>query len=450
MKLERELLNNREEGIKISNLILLVLAISFFPRIFTALGAPKIIDFFHFPCVILLYLMALPPSASKELHLLNLGIFFLFIAILISTLANSAGITNTILDFLLLSEPFLFFYAMVASKWSQKSIRRFKIALSFLVAIHIAVAYFQWLVLGFKEDDVTGVFITMRAGSHIAGAVSMAAGIYALFAAGHIAKVQRWVISIALFFVVVISDSKQVIVAFLTAVPLLVLVEKVNIRFWYKISLGIVGSVASLFLVGKTVYPALFTYLSLDKLEKGFSQKFSVFPVIGEHIDSLICWFFGLGPGHTISRLGWLMTDYANWLKPLGATSTDITSLILFLNNSNYLSNPKTGSSMFSLMFSWAGIWGDLGLVGAVVYVCLWFLVMKLFCVTTLDRFFVLSILVFGFVFAWLEEPNFMLFMVSLIGLSWQEHMMEMQAEEVDQVSGPICWKCSSAYPPSS
>ncbi len=450
MKVKRKLLNNRDEGIKISNLILLVLAASFFPRIFTALGAPKIIDFFHFPCVILLYLMALPPSASKELRLLNLGIFFLFIAILISALANYAGIPNIILDFLLLSEPFLFFYAMVSSKWSQKSIRRFKIALSFFVSIHVVIAYFQWFVLGLSADDVEGVFLKMGAGSHIAGAVSMAAGIYVLFAARHIVYVQRWVIFIALFFVVVFSDSKQVIVAFLTTVPLLILVEKVNVRFWFKIALGIVGSVAGLFLVAKTVFPALFIYLSLEKLEKGFSQKFTVFSVIGEHFNSLICWLFGLGPGHTISRLGWLMTDYANWLKPLGATSTGITSLILFLNNSNYLSNPTTGSSVFSLMFSWAGLWGDLGLVGAVVYVCLWILVMKLFCVTTLDRFYVLSILIFGLIFAWLEEPNFMLFMVSLIGLSWQEHNMEMQAEEIDQASESFCWKCSNAYPPSS
>lgn len=436
MKIERKLQYLRDDGIKISNFILLVLAVSFFPRIVTALGAPKIIDFFHFPCVILLYLMALSPSASKELRLLNTGLFFLFATILISAFANSAGIPNTILDFLLLSEPFLFLYAIVSSKWSRQSIRRFRIALSGFVAIHVVVAFFQWFVLGLNEDDVAGVFLKMRAGSHIAGAVSMAAGIYALFAARHLAYVHRWIIFIASFVVVIISDSKQVIVAFLTTVPLLLLVEKVNVRFWIKIALGIVASVFGLFWVGKTVYPALFTYVSLDKLGKGFSQKFSVFSVLGDHFTGLTSWLFGLGPGHTISRLGWLMADYANWLKPLGATGTGITSLILFLNNNNYFSNPKTGSSMFSLMFSWAGLWGDLGFVGVAIYICLWIMVIKLFCMTTLGRFYVLSLLVFGFIFAWLEEPNFMLFMVSLIGLSWQEYTCEMQPEGVDQARG--------------
>jgi len=73
-------------------------------------------------------------------------------------------------------------------------------------------------------------------------------------------------------------------------------------------------------------------------------------------------------------------------------------------------------------MFSWAGVWGDLGLLGLIVYLALWFTVLRNFCPDDMSRFFVLCIMVFGVVFSWMEEPGYMLFVVALVGLRWQEY----------------------------
>jgi hypothetical protein len=133
----------------------------------------------------------------------------------------------------------------------------------------------------------------------------------------------------------------------------------------------------------------------------------------------------GLGPGHTIGRLGWLIPDYIKYLQPLGVTSTPITEAVFLENNTNPLSNEFTGSSMFSLTFSWAGIWGDLGFLGLGAYLYIWFLVWHQLCLDNLSKFLLITVLVFGGVFSWLEEPGYMLFIAILIGFQWQEHQIK-------------------------
>ncbi|HEY9846767.1 MAG TPA: hypothetical protein V6D03_11295, partial [Candidatus Caenarcaniphilales bacterium] len=153
----------------------------------------------------------------------------------------------------------------------------------------------------------------------------------------------------------------------------------------------------------------------------GLEQKFSVFSLIASYFDSPLNWMFGLGPGHTIGRLGLLIPDYLEVLQPLGATVSPVTGAILQANEGNWMS-AKSGSSMFALTFSWAGVWGDLGFIGLGVYLYLWFLVWRYLCVENLSKFFLISILIFGCIFSWMEEPGYMLFVVSLIGYQWQVH----------------------------
>ena len=160
---------------------------------------------------------------------------------------------------------------------------------------------------------------------------------------------------------------------------------------------------------------------------KGLEAKYSVFYIINSYYHSPLNWLFGLGPGHTIGRLGWLIPDYIQYLQPLGVTSTPITEAIFDVNDTHPLTNAKTGSSMFSLTFSWAGVWGDLGFLGLGVYLYLWYIVWCQLCLDNISKFFLINVLVFGGIFSWMEEPGYMLFIASLIGIHWQEHQLKQK-----------------------
>jgi hypothetical protein len=104
------------------------------------------------------------------------------------------------------------------------------------------------------------------------------------------------------------------------------------------------------------------------------------------------------------------------------------------------MSNSVTGSSIFSLMFSWAGIWGDLGLLGLGAYLLIWSRVWRRVCLDDLSRFFVINVFVYGLVFAWLEEPCYMLLVVSFLGIRWQELSLEAGTadEPADSHAHPV------------
>jgi len=86
----------------------------------------------------------------------------------------------------------------------------------------------------------------------------------------------------------------------------------------------------------------------------GLQFKYSILSIIS-YYDSPLNWLFGLGPGHTIGRLGWLIPDYIKYLQPLGVTSTSCRGIFLLWTTTHL--PIKTGSSMFALTFSWAGVW---------------------------------------------------------------------------------------------
>jgi hypothetical protein len=85
---------------------------------------------------------------------------------------------------------------------------------------------------------------------------------------------------------------------------------------------------------------------------------------------------------------------------------------------------------MFSPLFGWAGIWGDLGLLGLAVYLYLGFVVWRYLCTDNLSQFFLLSIAVFGLIFSQMEEPGYMLSITFMIGLQWHYNRLKQQALE--------------------
>lgn len=402
-------------------LVILALILAMFPRLVTAMGAPKVINFLHFFFIVVVFLLVILHKVERRNFQFFFALALLFLVIFLSAVINGAGIINVLLDFLLLSEPFLLFLAIINIPWSQVSIKRFRFYLLAIVFLHVCIVYFQYLVMGLSGDEVEGLFLYMGAGCHLAGVVALTAALYIFFAIKAWPLWLRATVAILCSVVVIFSDTKQAIAVFLFSAIVLLLLRVGNFRKMARYLALIVIGTAIVIVGARTFYPALGVWISIDLLSEGLSQKFSVVPIIISFYDSALNWVFGMGPGHTVGRLGWLMPQYYQYLEPLGATISPVTGSVWIAHQGHYMSHSITGSSMFSLFFSWSGIWGDLGIAGLLVYLYLWYLVWKKVCIDDLSRFLVITILVLGGIFSWMEEPGYMLFVICIIGIRWQE-----------------------------
>ncbi|MCU0565396.1 MAG: hypothetical protein MUF49_02225 [Oculatellaceae cyanobacterium Prado106] len=424
-----------------STLIIVTFAIAFYPRILAAAGVPAVVNFLHFACIFLLLGFVLPRIRSR-LHVklstqLLYGLYALFLAIATSAFWNDAGIINIILSFLLLSEPFIMLLAIVGIRMTPSSTQRFHGWLLAAGLINLLFAYIQYFVLKLQvvggPDAIKGVFLNQGAGHHVGGAVALTSAVYVL---NHPAFGALWLRAfLALSFLpqtFPMSDSKQVVAVFLGSMLLLTLTKIQKIGTAIKYLVISVLAIFGVYWAIVTLFPGLGYWLNFSLLVSSFQAKFSVFSIIHDAFTSPFNWLFGLGPGHTIGRLGWLIPDYAHILKPLGVTATQVTADIFTENDTNHLTNAITGSSMFSLTFSWAGIWGDLGLFGTGAYLYLWWVTWRHICVDNLSKFLVLNMLLFGAIFSWLEEPGYMLFVVSIIGLQWQSRQQKLAEQSAE------------------
>jgi hypothetical protein len=411
--------------VKVYGLVLFALAIVLFSRILEVAGAPSLINFVHFALVpITLGLASF--MVGPELRAILAGLCAVLAVILLSALINGAGAINVALEFLLLAEPFMLLGAIVSVPWSSSSIRRFRYWLLAFTAANVLFIYFQRFVQGLTDDGVQGIFVDMGGGAHAASAIALVAAVYFFARLGVRSLILRVALVLVCAATVVFTDSKQLLIVFTISVFALALTKWRQLGYILRY-LALLGLLLAITVwMAATFFPAIATWADSTKFIVGFEQKLTVFPLIASFYDSPLNVLFGLGPGHTVGRLGYLLPDYYQYLGPLGATTSPVTEAVWQANQAHWISNSVTGSSMWSLLFSWAGIWGDLGLLGLGVYLCFWWWVWRRLCPTDVSRFFLISILVLGAIFAWLEEPPFMLFIASLIGLEWQEHQSRL------------------------
>jgi hypothetical protein len=119
-----------------------------------------------------------------------------------------------------------------------------------------------------------------------------------------------------------------------------------------------------------------------------------------------------------------MLENYKDLLSPLGATVHPASAAIWKAVGASWLGDQ---SSMFSPLFGWAGIWGDLGFLGLGSFIYIWFVVWRRLCFDDISRFFVLTVFVFGLVFSQMEEPGYMLYVTLIIGLRWHEYRVQKQ-----------------------
>ena len=434
MNAEAASLKKKKAYIKSSNLVLLAFATAFFPRLLATAGAPSAINFLHFATVPLACGFVLSKTRTKDLSQISISKEILFgLGVLLtvgfaSALFNGAGVLNVVLSFLLLAEPFMLLVAIISIPMSPASIERFQSWVIRFVYFHLFLIYVQRFVLRLyllpgQNDNIQGVFYRSGSGHVVGASVSCTFAVYYLITAKTHPIWVRALVAVAGFGNILTSDAKQVLFTFILAFAFLSLT---NLKDIAKVFLYVTATIAVV---------TAFTW-AMENLEAfgGFKTwirpeiygsdgeatklKLSGIRIVLSHYHSPLNWLLGLGPGHTIGRLGgWMLRDYSDLLAPLGATRSPIGDEVWAYVAASWLAQ---GSSMFAPFVGWAAIWGDLGFLGLGAYLYLASLVWRRICLDDLSRYLVLTVFVVGLIFTQMEEPGYMLFVASLIGIQWQ------------------------------
>lgn len=422
-------------------LILIAFSVAFFPRIFCSItGAPSALNHAHLlivPCVTAIILITARPQDRRQIEIVELllaGLTILLGVTLASTLLNKAGLVNAVLSFLMLGGPFMLLASIICLPMSSGSFLQFRQWIIRSSFANMILAFSQWPLLKFGKitagglnagDGMAGVFFVSGAGNYVSATVSVYFGLYYLAFAKAAPPWLRISTLLAALFQIQLSDSKQVLFALFCGGILLVVVTMKELDKALTYAVGIIILLASFYWAVQNIealsafqnYAAKENVWGLDG--EAARIKPIAFKIIPTYFESPLNWLFGLGPGHTVGRLGgWLLKE--NWaiLGPLGATTHPASAAAVSAYYSNWLA---VESTIFSPLFGWAGIWGDLGFFGLGAYLLLGFIVWHYLCDDMISKLIVLSIAMFGFIFTQMEEPGFMLYSAALIGLRWQE-----------------------------
>ena len=431
-----------------SNLTLFGIGTALFPRILTALKIPSPINFLHFAIIPLACGSTLLNSRSKDAKQISisksilLSLYLFLIVVFASALLNSAGLPNVILDYLLLAEPFILILTIITIPMTVESYEGFRGWIVKAALINMIFAYIQKYIFRMEnliglEDNIKGIFIGQGAGHVLGGSVAMTFAVYYFATAKTKPLWFRTLIVLACFNHIIISDTKQVLLSFIVGYVLLYLI---NIKDIKKTLIYLILGIIFLSIFYWAIYniEALQAFTVWIRPEiygsdgEATRLKFAAFRLVPQYFESPLNWLLGLGPGHTVGRLGgWMLETYWNLLAPLGATIHPVSKEVWRAIVASWLGDQ---SSIFSPLFGWAGIWGDLGFLGLGTYFYMASVVWRRICVTELSKYLMLTVFAFGLVFSQLEEPGYTLFVASMIGLEWQNHHLTGQ-NKFNQIS---------------
>ena len=447
----RSSIPNKPGTPKNSALIVAGFATAFFPRLFTYFGAPAPLNFLHLAIVPGIAIVVFATTRVRHRrqiqvvwHVLT-GIGIFLTCIVASAFVGDAGFINIVLQFVLFSQPFILLAAMLAIPTSFQAVNRFRYwFLSFALFNHLLAIVQSFLLPiglyprrnGLIEDRIAGVFAAP--GGSAANYVSCTVSIFfALYFCLVFKQAPRWIRAIVLatsFYQAYISDSKQVLLCLGLGWAVLTLANSTKPKFILRY---ILPSVIVFFLLVWGIQNPEIEFLSVyrgwinriltsevyswDGL--AMNTKLATFNIVPTYMHSVWDWLFGLGPGHSVTRLGgWLIPKYYGLLSPVGITvhpaSAEVFDVVW---NEGWVAR---GSTIFFPLFTWAGIWGDFGLVGLAAYLYLGFIVWTRVCVDDYGKFMVITTAILGFILTQMEEPGHTLSLACLLALRWHEQQL--------------------------
>ena len=321
---------------KMHKFIVISLILVMFSRVLQVFfGLPAVINLVHFPIVLVIFILTIDKTGKKRNPLI-FGLVLLFLAILISALINGAGMINVFLEFLLFAEPFLFLTIIVNVDYSKEAVSKLGNWLVFFGVVQIPFAllfYFPFSfdlikgplaldklnLFGAGGDAVRGTMISMVNGSHVLGAISIVCAVYMLY---YYRMKPLWLKFSVIFLLLTLpflSDAKQAIFIFLISYGILMITKIKNPKRALKYAL-----IAFVLIIIILKLLSIMSSSTLSNANLGIEAKLQIFPLLDSYHDSSYEWLFGEGPGHTVSRLAYMLPNYWSMLEPLGATKTEI------------------------------------------------------------------------------------------------------------------------------
>ncbi|HVX65404.1 MAG TPA: hypothetical protein VHA11_02315 [Bryobacteraceae bacterium] len=397
-------------------------------RLLVFCGAPAFLNFVHFPIVLGGVVAAFVQGKSSRVTrtiAISLSAFLAFC--FLSWALNGGELLRPVLAWLVFSEPFLLVLALSKAPPEPRAASRLWFLVFGIAFLQLPLGIVEWAVLSHGDPDrVQGSFLGQGAGAHVAGAVALVGVLAAVTrAANERAGLRQQgfiALAMAMFFLPILSDAKQVIICFIPAV-LVALVSSGRLK---------VSRLVLPFLILCLGFTAAFRFYrplqqlgDSEKIEVGLLTKLDAVDLILEGmLRTTGGWLIGVGPGNSVSRIA-LLTSGAEVMESspvarLGLKTAPLTREILRANTQNYLSN---NSSVWTGVSSWSGLMGDLGLAGLLLYLALnWKLWRALgrqgsWAAAAGKGGLVMAGLL-GFVFSWLEEPGFTLLVAAVIGLA--------------------------------
>jgi hypothetical protein len=432
----------RKEYLQNSSLIIITFCSIFYVRIVATTIRFSLLNLLHFALVPLVCMIVINTTRIRDPKQIAMclsyaaGLLFLFGATIISAFWNHAGLINAIASFMMLGEPFMFLLAMACLPVSIQIFMRMKNLLYWSVLINFLLAAAQKPLIDAGKigaqglngtDGCGGVFFVSVAGGYVSASVSITFALY-FFQDKTKPLWLRIVVALAALWQLLFSDSKQLLLAYGVGWILLILLASKDIVKTLKLLIGLLLVIVVGLWCANNI-EAFSAYLSWARPElygaEGLAwyAKFYSIRLILSNYESPMNGLLGLGPGHTVSRLGgWFLKDYAALLSPLGSTSTTIGQATTDFTDGFWLTKAST---MFTPFWGWAGIWGDLGYLGLGAYLYLAYLTWQNFCWNDTLKVTILNVFILGFIFTQMEEPGYMIFIAFMLGLSWQEKRLK-------------------------
>lgn len=394
--------------LKTEHLVLLALASLFVSRLLVLGGFPSMVAFAHFPLAIVAFIKLLQVPADRSNKHLVTGLFIFLGITVVSAVTTSWEAFRPLLSWVTLVEPFIFFGLVAAMPVeSKRELRR--------VALYIAIAQLPLALMQFAThgvgDDVQGTLIGQGAGHHIMGAICAASGWVILWANGK--RTASYIaLAIALLFIGVLADAKQVYGALIAG---MLVVGAIQFRHVGPSLIAPAVVMIAVVFVSSHFYAPMARVVDTNMGEQLFGNK----------ADQIAEVSSAMGLGHTLTGLGagnGLSRTALSSVPGYGSVPTLIVGNDPAPIADTALANYDAGnvSSAASPFSSWLGIYSDLGILGIATYFGLAFIVVRQLRTAPEDHRRVSYTLlafaaVLGYVFTWLEEPAFTVFIAVLM-----------------------------------
>jgi hypothetical protein len=354
----------------------------------------------------------LDPLAGRLFRLLTL---FALLTIA-SALINEWHALRPVVFWLMVTEPFVILALMMQLDHSGRD--RVRIALLGLALVQIPFALVQFAQHG-TGDEVRGTLIGQGAGAHVLGAVGIMGAALFLAVSRHAwwSRSTLMVLVPLLLGLSVMADAKQVIGAIaVAAIPVLLPMARTRLP---SVVIGVAVFVA-LFMIGASINQSLQKTADPEQVMTRLDQKLGYFDRVADENQG-IGWWVGAGPGNGLSRVALLTFPNYGHVPAFLVGTTQPPLAVPFVAEEQDKLRRHEDTSAGSPFSSALSVFSDLGIVGCVMYLALGRFAWEAVSHSPLfekrvSHTLLLTALLLGLIYNWLEEPAYTVYLAALIG----------------------------------